>query len=397
MREFLLETSVLDRLSGELCDTVTGRAESQARLEAIERTALFLVPLDEVRGWWRYHHLFADLLRARLQRDRPGRVVALHAAAAAWHEEHGLADDALRHAVGAGETVWAARLIERYFDAIFLPGQRVTIQRWLAGLPAELVRSRLRLALAQMWMALVGGHLEAAGIALEAAGRASADAAEEPFEPSAGRAASVLANIPARPPSVMPGSRFSAATPRARPRPRHRPAASWATVTRCRELRLPAGGWLWLIGSGPARRRRARLRFQRRGVAGGRSARPGRGSLQSPRPCAARPGPPGRRARHPPAGAGDHHTARPAGLARCGHRVRGHGGGGIPAGRARRRLEHVTKGIARLKPVNYTQPVATGLVTLAWIRLAQGDAAGGREAMGEARAGRAKPGRGRPD
>ena len=78
MRAFLLETSVLERLSGELCDAVTGRAGSQAMLEQIERAGLFLVPLDEVRGWWRYHHLFADLLRARLQQRaaRPGAGAA---------------------------------------------------------------------------------------------------------------------------------------------------------------------------------------------------------------------------------------------------------------------------------------------------------------------------------
>jgi ATP-dependent transcriptional regulator len=74
VRAFLLETSVLARLSGELCDAVTGRAGSQAMLQDIERAGLFLVPLDEVRGWWRYHHLFADLLRARLQAEQPGRV-----------------------------------------------------------------------------------------------------------------------------------------------------------------------------------------------------------------------------------------------------------------------------------------------------------------------------------
>ena len=107
-----------------------------------------------------------------------------------------MADDALRHAVAAGDPAWAARLIERYFDATFLQGQRVTVQRWLAALPG-LVRSRPRLGLAQMWMALVGGHVEAAGLAHEAAERASADTAEEPFEPSAGRAASLLANFPA--------------------------------------------------------------------------------------------------------------------------------------------------------------------------------------------------------
>jgi len=93
LRTFLLETSLLERLSGGLCDAVTGRDGSQAMLERVERAGLFLVPLDEVRGWWRYHHLFADLLRARLQHERPGRVVGLHRAAAAWCEEHGLAGE----------------------------------------------------------------------------------------------------------------------------------------------------------------------------------------------------------------------------------------------------------------------------------------------------------------
>ena len=104
VRAFLLETSVLERLSGALCDAVTGRTGSQALLEQVERAGLFLVPLDEVRGWWRYHHLFADLLRARLQAEQPGRVPELHRNAAAWYEQRGLADDAIRHAVAAGET-----------------------------------------------------------------------------------------------------------------------------------------------------------------------------------------------------------------------------------------------------------------------------------------------------
>src|SRR5215472_773261 len=197
LRGFLLETSLLERLSGELCDAVTGRTDSQAMLEQVERANLFLVPLDEVRGWWRYHHLFADLLRARLQQERPGRVPRLHRNAAAWCDEHGLANDAVRHALGAGDGAWAARLIERYFDAVFRPGERATIQRWLSALPAELVWSRPRLLLAQTWMAIVGGDLEGAGPPLAAAVRAVADAADEPFEPSVGTAASQLANITA--------------------------------------------------------------------------------------------------------------------------------------------------------------------------------------------------------
>ena len=197
VRGFLLETSVLERLSGELCDAVTGRTDSQAMLEAIERANLFLVPLDEVRGWWRYHHLFADLLRARLHQQQPDRVPALHRAAASWHEQHGLADYAVRHAVAAGEMGWAARLIEQQFDAIFLLGESATIQRWLAALPAELDPIRARLCLARAWMALVGGAVEAVETPLDAADRAFEDTPDEPFEPSVGRAASWLANGPA--------------------------------------------------------------------------------------------------------------------------------------------------------------------------------------------------------
>ena len=91
VRTFLLQTSVLERLSGEMCDAVTGRTGGQVMLEQVERAGLFLVPLDEVRGWWRYHHLFADLLRARLQQQHPDRAAELHRNAAAWSEERGLA------------------------------------------------------------------------------------------------------------------------------------------------------------------------------------------------------------------------------------------------------------------------------------------------------------------
>ena len=196
VRAFLLETSVLERLSGALCDAVTGRAGSQAMLEQVEQAGLFLVPLDEVRGWWRYHHLFADLLRARLQEEQPGRVSRLHRTAAAWYEEHGLADDAIRHAVAASDMTWAARLIEQYFDEVFyLRGEAATIQRWISALPDDVVRSRSRLLLAQAQMANASGRAGAAGPLLDAAERASGDSADEPFEPTAGPGASLLANV----------------------------------------------------------------------------------------------------------------------------------------------------------------------------------------------------------
>ena len=198
VRAFLLETSVLERLSGDLCDAVTGRAGSQALLEQVERAGLFLVPLDEVRGWWRYHHLFADLLRARLQAEQPDRAVLLHRNAARWCQEHGLPDDAIGHAVDAGEMIWAARLIEQHADElVYLRGEGPTVQRWLARLPADLAGSRPRLLLAQAALADASGRVEAGETMLEAAERVSAHAPDEPFEPTVGRATSMLVNVPA--------------------------------------------------------------------------------------------------------------------------------------------------------------------------------------------------------
>jgi LuxR family maltose regulon positive regulatory protein len=197
VRAFLLETSVLDRLSGELCDAVTGRAGSQAMLQDIERAGLFLVPLDEVRGWWRYHQLFADLLRARLRAEQPGRVQALHRAAAAWCEEHDLADDAVRHALAAGDPAWAARLVERHVETLLGRSEGATLRRWLSALPPQSVRDRPRLCLAQAYGAAQGFQTEALEALLDDAERAFAVSGDEPYEDPAGRPVSVLANVPA--------------------------------------------------------------------------------------------------------------------------------------------------------------------------------------------------------
>jgi ATP/maltotriose-dependent transcriptional regulator MalT len=176
---------------------VTGRPGSQARLEQVERAGLFLVPLDEVRGWWRYHHLFADLLRARLGRDQPDRAVELHRRASAWCQQHGLADDAVAHAVAAGDPVRAAQLIEQYFDEFcYLRGEAETIQRWFSVLPADLMRSRPRLLLAQAQLAAASGHVDEVERAADGAERASGDPGEQPFEPTVGQAASMLMNVP---------------------------------------------------------------------------------------------------------------------------------------------------------------------------------------------------------
>ena len=201
VREFLLETSVLERLSGGLCDAVTGRDDSQAMLEHVEQAGLFLC------RWMRFAAGGVTIACSptcsapALQQQRPGRVVVLHRAAAAWYQEHGLADDAVGHALAAGDTAWAARLIEQYFDAIlYLRSEGATAQRWLAALPAELVQARPRLLLAQVLLAATLGRAEAMEPPLDAAERALAGAApavDEPFEPSVGTATSVLGNIPA--------------------------------------------------------------------------------------------------------------------------------------------------------------------------------------------------------
>jgi LuxR family maltose regulon positive regulatory protein len=197
VRSFLLETSVLERLSGGLCDAVTGRTDGQAMLEAIERANLFLVPLDEVRGWWRYHHLFADLLRIRLSQERPGRLEELHRIAAGWHRSHGLADDAVRHALAAGDPALAARLVEYYADSWLQGGREVTLSRWVAALPAELVAARPRLLLARSLGALLVGDLPVLEESLEAAELAFTSHPDQSFETSVGRQASWMGNVPA--------------------------------------------------------------------------------------------------------------------------------------------------------------------------------------------------------
>ena len=197
LRRFLLETSVLERLSGGLCDAVTGRSDSQQLLEQIERANLFLIPLDEERRWWRYHQLFADLLRVRLHQERPERETELHRAAAAWYERHGTVDDAVGHARAAGDPGWVARLTECHFEAMLGRSEDATLRRWLETLPVEVAGSRPRLLLAQAFWALIGSRVEAVERLLDAAERAFADVGDEPYEPSVGRSASLVANVPA--------------------------------------------------------------------------------------------------------------------------------------------------------------------------------------------------------
>lgn len=197
IQHFLLETSVLDKLSGPLCDAVTGRAGGQEMLEAIERASLFLVPLDDVRGWWRYHHLFADLLRARLKHQRPGWVPELHRRAAGWHVAYGSLDEAVTHALAADDGALAAGLVERHADELLMRGEGATLQRWLKVLPAGTTASQPRLLLTQARLAAIAGQVDTAELLLDAVEHAYPGSASTPYEPSVGRSAGPLANVPA--------------------------------------------------------------------------------------------------------------------------------------------------------------------------------------------------------
>jgi ATP/maltotriose-dependent transcriptional regulator MalT len=189
VRRFLLQSSILERLSGPLCDAVTGDSDSQSMLEELEHANLFLIALDEERRWWRFHHLFADVLRARLGRSGAEQVSELHQRAAAWCEQHGLIDEAIRHVLAAGDTMWAARLVEHHLSGTLRRGESVT-------LPDGTVRSVPALCLAEGFMELHLGHLSAVERCLEHAERAFAVQAE-PRELEVPTDGGMVAEVPA--------------------------------------------------------------------------------------------------------------------------------------------------------------------------------------------------------
>ena len=142
VRAFLLQTSILARLSGPLCDAVTGQSGGKGMLEALDRGNLFLVPLDDRRRWYRYHHLFADVLQAHLTDEQPDRVPGLHRRASAWYQQNGEQSEAIRHALAAGDFGRAADLIELAIPAMRRSRQEAAVRAWLEAIPGELVRVR---------------------------------------------------------------------------------------------------------------------------------------------------------------------------------------------------------------------------------------------------------------
>ena len=187
VRSFLLETSILARMTGPLCDAVTGQDGGKAMLEALDRGNLFLVPLDDRRQWYRYHHLFADVLRARLLDERPALAPELHRRACEWYEEHGDRSEAIRHAMAGGDVARAADLVELAWPATGQSDQAATLRRWLEALPDELIRIRPVLSVAYAATLLVGGNVEGVEARLRDAERwldTTADGRAGPKAPS---------------------------------------------------------------------------------------------------------------------------------------------------------------------------------------------------------------------
>ena len=162
-QEFLLSTSVLDRLCGPLCEAVTGEPGGQAQLEDLERANLLIIPLDDERRWYRYHALFAEILRARLRTLHPDEVAGLHARASAWHEARGDDDEAIGHALLSGDLERTSRILAFASGRHLNSGELGTVRRWLDALPPEVVRGHAQLSASYAWVLLLAGETTGVG------------------------------------------------------------------------------------------------------------------------------------------------------------------------------------------------------------------------------------------
>ncbi len=169
VQDFLLQTSILNRLTGPLCDVVTGQTNSQRLLEQLDRRNLFILSLDTDRRWYRYYRLFADLLQSRLAQEHPEWVTGLHQRASQWYEQQGQYAEAVAHALAADDLPQALRLIETHALSVAYHGELDTVVKWLEAVPLELVHSRPWLCLAHAWVLAMTGRLEEATHCLQGA------------------------------------------------------------------------------------------------------------------------------------------------------------------------------------------------------------------------------------
>jgi LuxR family maltose regulon positive regulatory protein len=163
VQEFLVRTSILNQLTAELCDEVAERSDSQDLLESLERSNLFIVPLDLSREWYRYHRLFRDLLRHRLHIREEEVETHLHLRASIWYEAHGFQSDAVHHALAAKEWDRASELLLSTSDRMIKQGEIVTLLGWFAQFPDEVLRADPELCLEYVWPLILTGQNELAG------------------------------------------------------------------------------------------------------------------------------------------------------------------------------------------------------------------------------------------
>jgi LuxR family maltose regulon positive regulatory protein len=159
-RQFLLRTSVLERMSGSLCDEVVETEGSGKLLREISRSNLFVIPLDDEGEWYRCHHLFSDFLVYELRTSDPDLVPVLHERASAWFEGEGLVDGAIQHAIAAGDYARAGGLIARHWLRYMLTGQTATVEQWIEALPEDFVDADAALVLVKAWISALYGRWE---------------------------------------------------------------------------------------------------------------------------------------------------------------------------------------------------------------------------------------------
>jgi len=162
-RRFLLRTSILDSFNASLCRAVTNETGSAEILGYLERSNLFLTPLDERREWYRYHNLFSDLLRVELGNTEPGIVTELHRRAASWHREAGNVEATVKHTLSAGDYRDAGELITRHWLCFLHEGKTGTLRSWISSMPESAVRGYTPLALVNAWLSAFGGDFAALG------------------------------------------------------------------------------------------------------------------------------------------------------------------------------------------------------------------------------------------
>ncbi len=169
IQRFLLHTSILRRLSGPLCDALLDQKDSQSILEQLEKANLFLVSLDDDRTWYRFHHLFADLLNARLKQQSPELISALHTRCSQWLEANGFMDEAVDHALAAQDFDRASQLVDRLAGPMIARSGGLILQGWIDQLPTEIALSRPWLCISQAWVRLATGLVDQVEPLLQAA------------------------------------------------------------------------------------------------------------------------------------------------------------------------------------------------------------------------------------